>query len=49
MLKIQKEIYDFLSALEYEIKADNLHFKYDVDLEEFLIAEKIKFEKIRTE
>lgn len=49
MLEIQKQIYDYIVALDYEIKADNLHFSYDENLEDYLNGIGIKFEKIRTE
>ena len=49
MLEIQKHIYDYIVALDYEIKADNLHFSYDENLENYLKDVGIKFEKIRTE
>lgn len=49
MLDIQINIYDFIVALDYQIKADNLHFKYDENLEAYLNQVGIKFEKIRTE
>ncbi|RNL88524.1 hypothetical protein ED312_08740 [Sinomicrobium pectinilyticum] len=49
MLEIQKNIYDFIVALDYEIKADNLHFSYDANLEDYLKRAGIEFEKVRTE
>lgn len=49
MLEIQKHIYDFIIALDYEIRADTLHFIYNKSLEDYLAEAGIDFEKIRTE
>jgi hypothetical protein len=48
MLEVQKNIYDYIVTLDYEIRADYLHFKYDENLEVYLNQVGIEFEKIRT-
>lgn len=48
MLETHKHIYDFMRTLDYQIRADDLHFAYDSSLDEYLLKVNIVFEKIRT-
>ncbi len=49
MLEAHISIYDFLKSLEFDLRADYLHFEFDTSLENYLNENSIEFEKIRTE